>query len=61
MAISIDATVGGASPNSYLTLSDANSIVEGLIADDDVSAWDGSSTDNKNRALFPAAVRVDRE
>ena len=61
MAITIDATVGGASANSYITLSDANGIVEGLIADDDVVAWDNSSTDNKNRALYTAAVRVDRE
>ena len=61
MAITIDATVGGASANSYITLSDANAIVEGLILDDDVTAWDGSSTDNKNRALYTAAVRVDRE
>ena len=61
MAISIDATVGGASANSYITLSDANAIIEGLVADDDVSAWDGSNTDNKNRALYTAAIPVDRE
>ena len=61
MAISIDATVGGASANSYITLSDANAIIEGLIADDDVAAWDSSTTDNQNRALYTAAVRVDRE
>ena len=61
MAITIDATVGGASANSYITLSDANTILEGLILDDDVTAWDGSSNDNKNRALYTAAVRVDRE
>ena len=61
MAITIDATVGGASANSYITLADANSIIEGLVADDDVAAWDGSNTDNKNRALFTAAIRVDRE
>ena len=61
MAITITATVGSASANSYITLSDANSIVEGLILDDDVSAWDGSSTDNKNRALYTAAQRIDRE
>ena len=47
MAITIDATVGGASANSYITLSDANTIIEGLVADDDVAAWDGSSNDNK--------------
>ena len=52
---------GGASANSYITLSDANTIVEGLILDDDVTAWDNSSTDNKNRALYTAAIRVDRE
>ena len=61
MAISIDATVGGASANSYITLSDANTIVEGLILDDDVTAWDSATDDNKNRALFTAAIRVDRE
>ena len=53
--------MGGASANSYITLSDANAIVEGLILDDDVSVWDSSNTDNKNRALYTAAVRIDRE
>ena len=38
MAISIDATAGGASANSYLTLSDAQDIIDGLIEDDDVVA-----------------------
>ena len=61
MAISIDATVGGASANSYITLSEANSTIEGLIIDDDVQAWISATDDNKNRALFTAAVRVDRE
>ena len=61
MAITIDATVGGASANSYITLSDANSTIEGLIIDDDVQAWISATDDNKNRALFTAAVRGDRE
>ena len=61
MAITIDATVGGASANSYITLSEANSTIEGLIIDDDVQAWISATDDNKNRALFTAAVRVDRE
>jgi hypothetical protein len=61
MAITINATVGNASANSYVTLSEANAIVEGLILDDDVSAWDGSNTDNKNRALYTATIRIDRE
>ena len=61
MAITIVATAGSATANSYLTLADANTIIEGLIADDDVAAWDGSSNDNKNRALFTATIRIDRE
>ena len=61
MAITITATVGSASANSYVTLGEANAIVEGLILDDDVSAWDGSNDDNKNRALYTATVRIDRE
>ena len=60
MAITITATVGSASANSYLTLSDANAIIEGLVLDDDVTAWDNSTTDNKNRALFTATQRIDR-
>ena len=61
MAITIDATVGGASANSYITLSEADSNIEGLIIDDDVQAWISATDDNKNRALFTAAVRIDRE
>ena len=61
MAISLDATVGGANANTYITLDDANSFIEGLVLSDDAAAWDGSSNDNKNRALFTAAQRIDRE
>ena len=61
MAITITAPAGSASANSYLTLSDANAIIEGLVLDDDVAAWDNSTTDNKNRALYTATVRIDRE
>ena len=61
MAITITATAGSASANSYLTLDDANAIIEGLVLDDDVAAWDNSSTDNKNRALYTATIRIDRE
>ena len=56
-----DATVGGANANTYITLADANSFIEGLVLSDDAAAWDGSSNDNKNRALFTAAQRIDRE
>jgi len=38
MAITLDATVGGASANTYLTLSDAQDIIDGLVEDDDVAA-----------------------
>ena len=61
MAISLDATIGGANANTYISLSDANSFIEGLVLNDDTTAWDNSSTDNKNRALFTAAQRIDRE
>jgi hypothetical protein len=61
MAITIDATAGGASANSYLTLADAQAIVDGLIEDDDVVAWGTATTDQKNRALYTATQRLDRE
>ena len=61
MAITLDATVGGASANTYLTLSDAQDIVDGLVQDDDVVAWASATTDQKNRALYTAAQRLDRE
>jgi len=61
MAISLDATVGGANANSYLTLADAQAIVDGMVQDADVTAWGTATTDAKNRALYTAAQRLDRE
>ena len=61
MAIAINATVGAANANSYLTLTDAQSLIDGLIEDDDVVAWASATTDQKNRALYTAAQRIDRE
>ena len=61
MAVSIDATAGGASANSYLTLADAQAIVDGLVEDADVTAWASATTDQKNRALYTATQRLDRE
>jgi hypothetical protein len=61
MAVSIDATAGGASANSYLTLSDAQAIVDGMVEDADVTAWASATTDQKNRALYTATQRLDRE
>ena len=61
MAITIVATVGSATANSYVTLAEANSFVEGLTQSDDVVAWGNSTDDEKNRALFSATRRIDRE
>lgn len=61
MAITIDATIGGANANSYLTLSDAQAIIDGLVENDDVTAWASATTDQKNRALYSATQRLDRE
>jgi hypothetical protein len=61
MAITIDATVGGASANSYLTLADAQALIDGMVENDDVTAWASATTDQKNRALYSATQRLDRE
>ena len=61
MAITIHSTSGAANANSYLSLNDAQAVIDGLIEDDDVVAWGSSTTDQKNRALYTAAQRIDRE
>jgi hypothetical protein len=61
MAITIDATAGGANANSYLTLAAADAIVDGMVESDDVTAWGSATDDQKNRALYTAAQRIDRE
>jgi hypothetical protein len=61
MAISIDASVGGAAANSYLTLAAAELVIEGFVQDDDVTAWASATNDQKNRALYTATQRLDRE
>ena len=61
MAVVIAATVGSASANSYLTLADAQTIIDGLVEDADVTAWASATTDQKNRALYTATQRLDRE
>ena len=61
MAIVIDASIGGSSANSYLTLADAQLIVDGMVQDADVTAWAAATTDAKNRALYTATQRLDRE
>jgi hypothetical protein len=61
MAIVINATAGSASANSYITLADAQAIVDGFVEDDDVQHWNTGNTDSRNRALFTATQRLDRE
>ena len=61
MAVTIDATVGGSSANSYLTLSDANDLVAAMVNSTDVAKWETGNDDTRNRALTAAAQRIDRE
>jgi len=61
MAIAIVATVGSATANSYVTLAQANTYIEGLTESADVVAWGTSTDDEKNRALFSSTRRIDRE
>ncbi len=61
MAITIIATPNAADANSYLTLADAQAIIDGFVEDADVQHWGSGNTDSRNRALFTAAQRLDRE
>jgi len=61
MAIVLVATPNAADANTYLTLSDAQAIIDGLVESDDVVAWGAATTDQKNRALYTATQRLDRE
>ena len=61
MAVTIDATAGGANANSYITLAEADAYVEAMISSTDVSKWTSGNTDSRNRALAAATQRLDRE
>ena len=61
MSVTLDATVGGANANTYVTLADADTFVNNLVLSDDVEAWGSTPTLQKNRALFTATQRIDRE
>jgi hypothetical protein len=61
MAVTIVATVGSATANSYITLSDANDLVDAMINSTDVAKWDTGTDDTRNRALAAATQRLDRE
>ena len=61
MAVTIDATAGGASANSYITLSEANDYVEAMVLGTDAAKWDSGNEDSRNRALTAATQRLDSE
>lgn len=56
MAAVIDATLGGASANSYVTLADADAYFE---TTPDATNWDDKTDDQKNRALISATRWID--
>lgn len=58
MAITIDATAGGASANSYVTLADAETYYESRLHSDD---WDDAEDSVKNEALAMATAILDSE
>ena len=61
MAVTIVATVGSATANSYITLSDANDLVDAMVSSTDVAKWTTGTDDTRNRALATATQRLDRE
>lgn len=56
MAATIDATVNGATSNSYVTLAEAETYFETRLNVDD---WDSATDDTKNRALIQATRYLD--
>lgn len=56
MAATIDATLKGASANSYVTLAEANTYFETVP---DSTNWDSKTDDQKNRAIISATRWID--
>lgn len=54
----LDATIGGASANSYATVAEADTYFDERMGTAD---WDGASADDKARALIMATRRIDQE
>ena len=57
MAVSLTATAKSSTANTYLSLSDANSYIDGIPNDD---TWDAATDDQKNRALKSATDRLEQ-
>lgn len=58
MAVTLDATVGGASANAYADLSEADAYFEERL---ETADWDGATSEDKQRALIMATRRIDQE
>jgi hypothetical protein len=56
--MALDATVGGASSNSYVTQADATTYFGHRF---DATEWTNASSDNRNIALMMATARLDQE
>lgn len=56
MALAIVATAGATNANSYVTLAETETYMEGRLA---VTNWDAATDDNKNRALRMATDVLD--
>jgi len=61
MPVSLDATIGGATTNSYLLLAEAQTIIDSWIPTEEITQWAIASVDTQNRALVSAFERLDRE
>jgi hypothetical protein len=57
--MAIDATVGGNSSNSYLSLADADSLIAERVGD--TSAWTDAQDSDKEKALISATRRLDQQ
>ena len=57
--MALDATVGGNSSNSYLSVADADAIIDERVGD--TSAWTDAETSDKEKALISATRRLDQQ
>lgn len=60
MAATIDATVGGASANSYVTLAEFNAWLD-TRSGTDATTLDAKADDTKNKLLITATERIDQD
>ena len=61
MTLNLINAVGSESANTYATLDEANDFTNYLVLSDDNAAWSAADDPDKQRALFTAAQRIDRE